>query len=308
MSTIVFNSTCKGSSHIVKNQPCQDRSFSESMDQNGLADIIIVSDGHGGLKHFRSDRGAEAAISVAYESICEFVKNYNLSSNSSFVQRGIEGVVDVESPDYTEYDNDNEKIFRQLFRFIIAKWFDKVSADWKSFPPDETEYQNCGGYDQDYYLKGNNFLKAYGCTLMAAVRTKDYWFAFHLGDGKCIGFDDEGFFFEPIPWDSTCFLNVTTSLCSEKEGHFRYCYGKQPLPAIFLGSDGIDDSYVTLDNLASFYKHILLMMKQNEGQESLTALSDFLPILSENGSKDDISLAFWIDKDKLQTLTDSLSL
>lgn len=71
---------------------------------------------------------------------------------------------------------------------------------------------------------------------MCYVATKSYWFAFHIGDGKCIAYDIEGNWYEPIPWDDRCFLNKTTSLCdSIALDEFRYCYsGTGQLPiAIF---------------------------------------------------------------------------
>lgn len=60
---------------------------------------------------------------------------------------------------------------------------------------------------------GYKLEKIYGCTLMAYVRTNKYWFAFHLGDGKMISFDEEAQWKEPVLWDDRCFLNKTTSIC-----------------------------------------------------------------------------------------------
>ena len=36
----------------------------------------------------------------------------------------------------------------------------------------------------DEFAAASSFEKFYGCTLMAYVQTPEYWFAFHLGDGK----------------------------------------------------------------------------------------------------------------------------
>ena len=90
--------------------------------------------------------------------------------------------------------------------------------------------------------------QTYGCTLMCFASTRTYWFAFHIGNGKCVAISvDSGRIenSEPVPWDEKCLRNVTTSLCDpEALEKFRYCYGgKDTLPlAVFLGSDGIDDS------------------------------------------------------------------
>ena len=90
--------------------------------------------------------------------------------------------------------------------------------------------------------------QTYGCTLMCFASTRTYWFAFHIGNGKCVAISvDSGRIgsSDPVPWDEKCFRNVTTSLCDpEALDKFRYCYGgTDTLPlAVFLGSDGIDDS------------------------------------------------------------------
>ena len=43
--------------------------------------------------------------------------------------------------------------------------------------------------------------KQYGCTLMVYVQT------FHIGDSKCLSFQESPIWSEPIPWDDKCFLN-----------------------------------------------------------------------------------------------------
>ena len=46
---------------------------------------------------------------------------------------------------------------------------------------------------------------------------------FILAMGKCIAFNEDGSWHEPIPWDEKCFLNKTTSLCdSSAIDEFRY--------------------------------------------------------------------------------------
>ena len=140
--------------------------------------------------------------------------------------------------------------------------------------------------------------KTYGCTLMCYVRTPDYWFAFHIGDGKCIAFDEEGRWYEPVPWDNRCFLNKTTSLCdSSALDEFRYCYegdGKFPF-AIVLGSDGMDDSFGETENMVNFYVQVLKLLANECQDNALQTIKDTLPQLSKMGSKDDMSVAIIYD-------------
>ena len=86
-----------------------------------------------------------------------------------------------------------------------------------------------------------------------------YWFAFQIGDGKCVFLTQSNGKIEcnkSIPWDERCFLNKTTSLCdSQAIDGFRFCYqgdGNFPM-AVFLGSDGLDDTYGDEEGLYNFY-------------------------------------------------------
>lgn len=159
--------------------------------------------------------------------------------------------------------------------------------------------------------------KVYGCTLMAYVETDDCWFAFHIGDGKIFVFDLDGgndvgrdgatdgelfcpkdtaapLWRQPVPWDERCFLNKTTSLCdTDPLPEFRYCYeadGHFPT-AVFLGSDGIDDTFGEDDNLANFYIQILKNLAREGREATLASLREDLPRLSRLGSRDDMTVA-----------------
>ena len=131
---------------------------------------------------------------------------------------------------------------------------------------------------------------------MFYVQTPDYWFAFHLGDGKCVSFHPEGALWQmPIPWDERCFLNKTTSLCdSNAINEFRYCYegdGIFPM-AVFLGSDGMDDSFGEDPNLVNFYIQVVKMLVTEGKEATIKSIESDLPQLSKIGSRDDMSVAF----------------
>ena len=71
-------------------------------------------------------------------------------------------------------------------------------------------------------MRNQNFIdreKLYGCTLMCYVQAPTYWFAFHLGDGKCFAFANDGTWKEPIPWDDRCFLNKTYQMPIQRQGN-----------------------------------------------------------------------------------------
>lgn len=297
--------TCIGASHISSGKPCQDYSLNYSWDYGKL---IIVSDGHGSDKYFRSDRGSKFAVEVTKSAIVSFVENFNsIESLPNFKARGISGISDESSDDYTPIDYDYESTFRHLFDYIVSEWYRLISDDWENNPPTDEEYEKAdstksGKVKGFFNTSTPDLAKAYGCTLIAAVRAKDYWFAFQLGDGKCIAFNDDGTWFEPIPWDSRCFLNQTTSLSGQGSESFRYCIGSKQIPALFIGSDGMDDSYPPISCLANWYKLILKKIDEHDCEKVQEMLVDFLPQLSKQGSKDDMSLRFWVDLDKLSEL------
>ena len=106
----------------------------------------------------------------------------------------------------------------------------------------------------------------------------------------------------PVPWDSECFLYVTTSLCNSRPVRlFRYAFdGTGTFPAAVLCcSDGIEDSYGDYELAPHFlhewYRGVLSEFCCNGESATLEQMKKFFPRLSQKGSKDDISLAGIID-------------
>jgi hypothetical protein len=139
---------------------------------------------------------------------------------------------------------------------------------------------------------------------MAFVGTPLYWFAFHIGDGKMVACNRSMEWFEPVPWDCNCFLNMTTSLCNTNPiPMFRYAFsGKGDFPtAVILGSDGLDDSWVTMENLQNFYSQTLSIFDELGEEKAVNELDSYLPVLSQKGSRDDMSMAGIVDMDEIKS-------
>lgn len=137
---------------------------------------------------------------------------------------------------------------------------------------------------------------------MAAVRTSDYWFAFHIGDGRLYACDKLMKWYEPVPWDCNCFLNITTSLCDYNPvSEFRYAFdGTGDFPLAFaLGSDGIDDTFLKTELIHKFYSQLLCVFNERKQQEVEDLLISSLSDLSKRGSHDDMSVAAIIDENNL---------
>lgn len=303
-----IRSICKGYSHEASGKPCQDFVYSESTPELSMA---IVSDGHGGERYFRSDKGSQFVVEIAAQSIRTFVSA--LSSREASVAKEYSDTPLFEGMPLTQYSEATPSVFapgkeRQgkyihgaltgLFRSILTQWNMFITEHAQNNPLNEWELEHVEEkfrieFEEKLKEDDPSFAKTYGCTLIAYVQTPDYWFAFHIGDGKCICFDVEDELFkitQPIPWDEKCFLNKTTSICDSRAlSEFRYCYqGDGHFPeAMFVGSDGIDDSYG--DNIDDFYIQLFKMLSDKD--KAQRELNKSLPIISQHGSQDDMSVA-----------------
>ena len=284
---------CQGASHILVDKVCQDYAYCETKQGTSIA---IVCDGHGGERYFRSDVGARFAAEVARDSIRALLKDLgqysDLLKKAEFTQ--VEALTTQRKTGNLDKETELDLVFRQLFKSIIAGWHCRIEEHSNLNPLSDYEREKVPEKYTSEYLQ--HLEKTYGCTLMAAVSTNHYWFAFQIGDGKCISFDCSGNWLEPIPWDDNCFLNKTTSLCdSDAIDEFRYCYGGKgthPI-AVFLGSDGIDDSFGETENMVNFYIQLakLICSSRHGKEDAEKSLREDLPQLSRIGSKDDMSVA-----------------
>lgn len=292
--------SCQGESHILSNKVCQDSSYSST---SNTMSIAIVCDGHGGERYFRSDVGSRFAVDATKECVQAFVSeiDVNLFKDKQFTQKKALSS-EASSNIYTK-DTNVDKALRQLFSSIIYSWREKITQHSLNNPLSEKERLSVKPDFLSEFEQGIGIEKTYGCTLMCYVYTNLFWFAFHIGDGKCIAFDNNGTWFEPIPWDEKCFLNKTTSLCdSSAIDEFRYCYcgdGNKPL-AVFLGSDGIDDSFGETENMVNFYIQVLKLINKEGLEIAVANIHETLPQLSKIGSKDDMSIACIFDEESLQ--------
>lgn len=272
-----FSVTSIGASHIKGEKVCQD--FALNGEGSDYA-VAIVCDGHGGNKYFRSDRGSRMAAEQAHAAIRDFMKSRFAKS----LQGGKFVDMLLSNP---------EAYLNQLSANIIYRWREAIAADLTLEPFTETEIAILSPKELTAFQTEEGWVSAYGTTLIAAVRAKEFWFGLHIGDGKCVAVDSTGEYSQPIPWDEKCFLNQTTSLCDENAlSRFRYYFSKENLPiAIFIASDGVDDTFGTDEALHGFYKTILQLFSEKGFPDGVAELQTYLPQLSAKGSQDDISIA-----------------
>ena len=315
---------CQGESHKSTGKPCQDFAYSETSDALSMA---IVCDGHGGERYFRSHHGSKIAKEVIIECVKSFVEklpdsiqcqnseNKNLFGGMPFTQysQAEPTVLDGNKQARNIHD-----ALKTLFSSIISQWNSRITEHANNNPLDTWEEEHVEQKYREEFINNRmsedgTFEKTYGCTLMVYVQTAEYWFAFHLGDGKFLRFqvrDGKAEFDQPIPWDEKCFLNKTTSICdSQAIDEFRYCYqGDGTFPqAVFLGSDGMDDSYGDGENLTNFYIELYKIIAKSGKEKAQKELEKYLPIISLRGSKDDMSVVcIYNEKDVIQNAISSI--
>ena len=278
-----FDCRCQGESHKATDKPCQDYSFCETTADHTIA---IISDGHGGTRYYRSDVGSRLMAEVTARCLSEFVKGIPEAtfSGKPYTTVGI--------------DEKMPAVLQQLFGAIVVGWRKAVMEHADHHPLTDDEQAIAVPQNE------HEWEKTYGCTLIATIRTSSYWLAFQIGDGKCVALREDGSPYEPIPWDDRCYLNKTTSICdTDALSRFRCCYGgvdTAPV-AIFLGSDGIDDSFGEEENLYNFYIQLAKGFSQDGHEATVKDLEQSLPILSKRGSQDDMSVAGIYD-DRCQSL------
>ena len=282
MNFKAFHMSERGESHLHDGRVCQDSSASFS-DECGT--VAVVSDGHGGCDYVRSHIGSAMACEAAVKNIRRLFENI---SPEAFLAE----------PDM---------MLIQLEAAIINDWNESVRSHYEANPFTEEELDCVSEKAGASYRSGHRIERAYGATLIAAAVTRDYWFGIQIGDGKCAAFDEAGICTQPIPWDEKCFLNKTTSICgSDALRDFRHFYSEKIPTAVFMGSDGIDDSFKNEEDMYDFYKTILYAFSISDYTQAVDELKAYLPRLSKEGSADDVSIAAWMDMDALKSVVDKI--
>jgi len=277
----IFSKCIHGAGHIDKGMPCEDYGM---VYEDGSCKIFTVADGHGDSNCPRSNIGSRLICELAISELKEF-------SDSILLQCWETDLFDSLKA---------EPIIRQLITSLFGKWSCAVNEQLNSNPLTAEELEQAKEY-ADSYRQGKYTEHIYGTTLIAGIITEKYILLLQQGDGRCVVFDENMKPTQPVPWDDRCFANVTTSVCdSDAVSSCRYYVintQEEHISACIAGSDGVEDSYSSMEKMHAFYRS-LLMIACNESTEKMEEYLDrFLPELSSNGSRDDITISGVIDVD-----------
>lgn len=281
-----FSATETGYNHIRINKVCEDAS--DFYDDEKMH-ICVVADGHGSDNYPRTEFGSKFAVDAAIKNVIEFV---NTAEKSQVIN---------------DAENNFERM-NQLAKSILCSWYESVEEDYNKKPFTEKELKKVSDKYKNRYLSENieerKVEKAYGCTLIIYVITDDYSFGMQIGDGKCVLIDENGQFLEPIPWDDDCQLNVTTSICDDDAiDEFRFYISDKMPTAVFIGSDGIDDSYANEEELYALYRSILKIFIEHGDEVGKSEIREYLPVLTKRGSGDDVSMGLIINQKRAKSIS-----
>lgn len=277
----VDNISIRGYSHLLSNKECQDSSISW---RGKKYSAIIISDGHGGEKYFRSAKGSEIACGIGKDVISMFMEKI----------RSEIGLYN----DLVDNATKREKMLLQLERSIIQRWNDEIEADLYAAPFEGDErFSALSDTDKEFVIKTP--AKAYGATFIAAVVAKKYFFVLKLGDGNvCVLKDNAPQMFFGLSdelKDDQLRFNLTTSMCSsDADKQFRHCFmnlhNDKLFGGLILTTDGIINSYTSEQAYLDFIGNIFCGYKEESVKSARAELAEFLPRLSEKGSGDDLSV------------------
>lgn len=285
-----FAQTSIGASHLSRDIVCQDSSLCEDHESYSFA---AAADGHGSPCYLRTERGSRFAVECAAECVAEFLDS-------------LEDAAEVLAD-----ERQRQQLFNQLWRSIIARWHDKTEKDFAAEPFTEEELDRIPDKFMHYRLRyaQGDYISAYGTTLLFAAVTDDYAFGAQIGDGKCVVIDSDSNVTAPIPEDPRCYENVTTSMCQDDAAlSARFFYlNKGMLPAaVFLCTDGVENSYWNEEQLFGFFRGLALTMVENGMEEGVRQLGEFLPAMTKKGSGDDVTCSGIIAMRRLSSCSDGI--
>lgn len=298
ITPFTFHKTVTGHSHLIKNPPipCEDASDSYS-DPNGRFQICVISDGHGDKSCFRSTIGSKEVVSSVMvnaklfaESLCENEKNLSLFLKSATEQK---------------------RMIKNLTDCIVNTWHTSIMAEYNANPPTQDELSGVRADVLLKYQKGVHLAHIYGATLIAGILINNKCLILlQQGDGRCNVFYEDGTYDQPIPWDSRCYDNVTTSMCDvdavSSIRHKVINLKEKDVIACFAGSDGVEDSFgdSTEDMCGNynFYKNLCCeVLNRHENNDDLEHyLEESFSTLSKTGSADDVSVSFIVDLEAIK--------
>lgn len=264
----VFGECVQGASHVRSGKECQDSL--KKIEKDNDAVILAVADGHGSDSCPYSKTGSEIAVNV----FCKLMDDY-----------------------LDTYAKQPETLMTFLKREGDTKVAQAIDAEWKrrilkahSGSRREIPLDADGNKDTDAIYK------MYGSTLIGLVITKDFLFAFQLGDGDIMEVYGKGV---QNVIDADKILGTETHSLSKAESWKKAitCIRKQDenrqLPVMYmLSSDGMANSYKNEEEFRKTCSDYYDLLQEHGAKAVSRSLKGWLKETSELGCGDDITALF----------------
>ncbi len=244
--------------------------------------ILAISDGHGSLKNFRSQIGAQEAVCTVIQVMSDlFLKSLELEPlNLSTI---------------------HDLARTHLPQRVVQEWTDRVLQHWQSHPTEsDPNWQHLldreGETARQLIQQAPQI--AYGATLLAILITETFILYIQLGDGDILCVDTAGKTTRPMQRDPRLLGNETTSLCTT-EAWKDFQVRLEPysadsidqIPAlILLCTDGYANSYPSEAEFSKIGRDYLHLIRQDGLMTVARQLPVYLDETSQGGSGDDITL------------------
>jgi serine/threonine protein phosphatase PrpC len=286
----VIGQSVRGASHVRADLPNQDAITWRPSSRGGPPLILVVSDGHGSAKSFRSDRGSKFAVTATADLLQELVCGLPDAQNLSMVKRfAVERIPDE----------------------LVRRWRNAVDRDLAEHPFTELELaeltQQRGERSCTEVAKAPRL--AYGATVLGVLVTQGFLLFLQLGDGDILIVADDGTVTRPLARDARLIANETTSLCMSeawREVRLRFQANYGGLPALIMAAtDGYANSFVNDDAFRKVGSDILTIMREDSVQAVEENLLEWLDEASASGSGDDISLGILYRADAVRAQSGS---
>ncbi len=179
--------------------------------------VVAVADGHGHVRHFRSEAGSALAVDVARRTAVRITARLTAGADGPEMAEAAAAVRDELAP------------------AIVDGWRTAVAADLASRPYSGLEQEALG-------LAGDDPEVPYGSTLLVAAIAADWLVCAQIGDGDLLAVGPDGQAFSPVAPDDRLDGLRTTSLCQpDAVTSFRASaldLRQVPLLAVLLATDG----------------------------------------------------------------------
>ena len=262
----IYGESVQGASHVRSGIVCQDSYKKVELSEDMV--LIAVADGHGSAACPYSKTGSQIAVNVFCRVMQDLIENFK--DDPEFLLT------------YLNREGDTK-----IAQAIDVMWKERV---WKAHRDNKRKKP----VKKDNTVDKMAVYKQYGTTLLGIMVSKEFIFAYQLGDGDILFIDHDSV---QSVVESDKILGIEThSLCkadSWKKAStvVRVRSIESDLPYLYmLSTDGFSNSYKTQEDLEKSCRDYYEMIQEHGFEAVSSNLKSWLTETSEMGCGDDITV------------------